>query len=333
MNVDNARIVGEPQGTDAPVELLVATRDSERLPGMVAAVSVDGRLTTISIGHSDLDGTAPIEPSEVLRLSSMMKPLTAVAVMKLIEGGQLDLDEPASRHLCSITIDERVTIRHLLTHSSGLTRPGYFHVGEGEPIPTLRDFYAEGRLECTFIPGSAKEYSNHGYAVLGQLVEDIAGVPYGDYMRRQIFAPLHLEIDLDESKERSHGHQYDEHVLSAVPHYLPVLTPASGGWAPVTELAKFAAAMAAGGHGVLSATSTACLGENISPDGLPPRGFGWVRDETESGIVLSHAGGWPGYSGSVAFCRDAGVAVAVMINMSAEARGELGLRMIEALVA
>ncbi|MEY2467358.1 MAG: hypothetical protein QOF21_56 [Actinomycetota bacterium] len=330
--MSNVRVSGEPIDLAAVVDVLAAARDAEKLPGIVAAVSVGDRVASIAIGYRDIESRVPIDVTDPLRLSSMMKPFTATAVMQLVESGDLTLDQPVAERLTSIDIDPRITVRHLLVHCGGLARPGYFHVAEGDQLPTVSEFYAAGPLECAVEPGSAFEYSNHGYAVLGQLVEDITVTPFADFVTQNILRPLAAPVQFDEGAAPTPGFEFDDDgVLSKAPNYVPMLTPASGGWVSVESLLKLATAVATGGPGLPKGANSARSTSDISPSGIPSRAAGWVLTQRNGRRTLNHAGGWPGYSGNLACCPELGLAAAVMMNMSAESRGELGLRILDAL--
>jgi CubicO group peptidase (beta-lactamase class C family) len=128
--------------------------------------------------------------------------------MQLSEQGLVDLDAPANEYLRAYSLVPArpafrpATLRHLLTHTAGvravrgasdLLRPT---LGWGAPAgrrtPSLADYY-RGGLRFDFDPGSKWAYSNHGYATLGQIVEDLSGLPLDRYLREHIFRPLGME--------------------------------------------------------------------------------------------------------------------------------------------
>lgn len=326
----NVRIEGSDLDLGKLSALLIRVRNDENLPGLVAHVVVGDRSASVACGFNDAGESQPIAFDERLRLSSMTKPFTAAAVLQLVVDGAIDIDEPVAPLMKELHVDDRVTVRHLLSHTSGLTRAGYFHVDDGATPPTHTEFYAAGPLVCTFPPGSATEYSNHGYAVLGQLVEDLTGTPFALHLQQSVLSPIGATIDYAEATRAGLGFEFEEDELVVAPNYIPVLTPASGGWATAADIAQLAAALCQGDGGPLGPIAGR-VAPNIAPSGLPPRAFGWAMSAVNDQLVLSHAGGWPGYSGNIAFCPSTGIAVAVIVNMSAEARGELGTLMIDAL--
>jgi len=145
----------------------------------------------------------------VFRIGSLTKTFTAIAVMQLCERGLVELDAPANAYLRSVRLAAAeasfrpVTVRHLLTHTAGigywrrladLLQPG---VGSGDRAgrsgaAPLADYYRKG-LRVEVEPGTKWVYSNHGFAVLGQIVEDVTGQPLDRYLRECIFGPLGME--------------------------------------------------------------------------------------------------------------------------------------------
>jgi CubicO group peptidase (beta-lactamase class C family) len=178
--------------------------------GLAAGVIRGGSLAWFwGHGVADAGSKAPVTKDTVFRIGSVTKTFTALAVMQLWEQGLVDLDAPASDYLRFIRLVPAkasfrpATVRHLLTHTAGigywrrladLLQPG---VGSGvragrSGAPPLADYYRRG-LMVEVEPGTKWVYSNHGFAVLGQIVEDMAGQPLDRYLRDHIFAPLGME--------------------------------------------------------------------------------------------------------------------------------------------
>jgi CubicO group peptidase (beta-lactamase class C family) len=163
------------------------------------------------LGHgvADAGSNEPVTVDTVFRIGSLTKTFTAVAVMQLCERGLVDLDAPANDYLRSFQLVAAkasfrpATVRHLLTHTAGigywrrladLLQPG---VGSGDRAgrsgaAPLVDYYRKGLL-VEVEPGTKWVYSNHGFAVLGQIVEDVTGQPLDRYLRDGIFGPLGME--------------------------------------------------------------------------------------------------------------------------------------------
>jgi CubicO group peptidase (beta-lactamase class C family) len=184
----------------------------ERWPSAGLAVGVihDGSLEWF-FGHgvADTESKEPITKDTVFRIGSITKTITAIAVLQLWEQGLVDLDAPANDYLRAFrlipakTSFRPATVRHLLTHTAGvgywrrlsdLLRPG---VGSGvragrSGAPPLADYYRRG-LPVEIQPGTKWVYSNHGFAALGQLIQDVSGQPLDRYLREHIFDPLGMQ--------------------------------------------------------------------------------------------------------------------------------------------
>src|SRR5512133_1560037 len=239
--------------------------------GLAVAVIADGALAWFH-GHglADVAARTPITEDTVFRIGSITKTFTAVAVMQLWEQGLVDLDAPANDYLRTFRLVPTkvslrpATVRHLLTHTAGvgywrrlsdLLQPG---VGSGDRArrsgaPPLADYYRRG-LPVEVEPGTKWGYSNHGFAALGQLAEDVSGQPLDAYLREHVFAPLGMEhTDLVRSERvRSRlatGYVLRAHGLKAVADR-EVPTPGGGGlYATMADMARYVAALLGGGAG------------------------------------------------------------------------------------
>ena len=174
--------------------------------GLAVGVVRDGELAWFH-GHgvADVESGRPVDEDTVFRIGSITKTMTAVAVMQLVERGVLDLDAPAADYLRGYSLRPAkptfapVTVRHLLTHTAGvravrgpadLLRPTLgWGTRPGHAAPPLAEYY-RGGLRVDVEPGTRFAYSNHGFATLGQIVEDVSGVPFDRYLRERVFGPL-----------------------------------------------------------------------------------------------------------------------------------------------
>jgi CubicO group peptidase (beta-lactamase class C family) len=157
-------------------------------------------------GVADITSNTPITEDTVFRIASITKTFTAIAVMQLEEQGLVDLEAPANDYLHSYRLIPAeasfrpARLRHLLTYTAGIpqmVRPrralssGWF--GESfrldESLPTLAEYY-RGGLRLVVEPGTTFIYTDHGFATLGQIVEDVSGQHLDRYFREHIFQPL-----------------------------------------------------------------------------------------------------------------------------------------------
>jgi CubicO group peptidase (beta-lactamase class C family) len=164
------------------------------VPGAAVLLLHNGQ-TVIRRGYglADLEQGAPVTPATNFRLASVTKQFTAAAILLLAEEGLLGLDHPARRWLPSLpAASDAVTIRQLLTHTSGLI--DYEEVIPASMTAQLHDSNVLELLETQdrayFPPGTAWRYSNSGYALLALIIERASGRPFAEFLRERIFQPL-----------------------------------------------------------------------------------------------------------------------------------------------
>ena len=241
---------------------MTALMEKWNIPGASLAVAKDGRLLMAhGYGVANKETGEPVQPTHLFRLASLAKPITAVAILQLVETGKLGLDDKVlpilgeSGPRPEVISDPRVhdiTIRQLLQHSAGFDRatigdPVFMpRIAEaagrqGGPFPptcqtVLRDSL-ERRLQ--FSPGDKYAYSNVGYCILGQVVERITGRPLEHYVRDKILIPsganrlqIGRTVESGEGEVTYHDHAQAPLVL-AVPGYNRTMTPRPYGMFPL----------------------------------------------------------------------------------------------------
>lgn len=184
------------------------------VPGGAIAVVRDGRLFYArGFGYADVENKTPVQPDALFRIASVAKPITAAAIMKLVEEGRLKVDDrvaPFIAHLApapGAAVDprwEQITIRHLLNHTGGwdrtrpdggfdpIDRPGIAAAAVGAPAPASAETlirYMKG-MPLDFNPGEKFRYSNLGYIILGRVIERASGMPYQEYVRTRVLEPV-----------------------------------------------------------------------------------------------------------------------------------------------
>jgi CubicO group peptidase (beta-lactamase class C family) len=245
--------------------ILAQVLDRWPCAGLAVAVITDRGLAWFH-GHglADVAAETPITEDTVFRIASLTKTFTAVAVMQLWEQGLVDLDAPANDYLRTFQLVPAkpnlspATVRHLLTHTAGvgywrrlsdLLQPG---IGSGDRAgrsgaQPLADYYRRG-LPVEVEPGTKWAYSNHGFAALGQIVEDVSGQPLDRYLRDRIFEPLGMEhTDLMRSERVRHdlatGYVLRSRGLKEVADR-EVPTVAGGGmYSTTADIARYIAAL------------------------------------------------------------------------------------------
>jgi CubicO group peptidase (beta-lactamase class C family) len=160
-----------PVEKPAQVDALFASCANGEAPGASVIVIQNGEvLHERSYGLASIELGVPNTPDTVFRLGSITKQFTAMAILQLHDRGLLSIDDPVARYLPDTPHGDAITIRHLLTHTSGISQAD------------------DAQLE--FAPGERLNYSNKGYWLLGRIIERISGRPYEDYLRENILGPL-----------------------------------------------------------------------------------------------------------------------------------------------
>jgi CubicO group peptidase (beta-lactamase class C family) len=172
--------------------------ERQHMPGAVLGIVIDGELAWVkAAGVQDLGSQAPVTPDTVFRIASMTKSFTALSILKLRDEGKLSLDDPVARYVPALaglpyptTDSPTLTIRHLLTHSEGFPEDNPWGDRQlARSDETMREWLRAG-IPFSTAPGTVYEYSNYGFAILGQIVARVSGRPYADYVRDQILLPL-----------------------------------------------------------------------------------------------------------------------------------------------
>ena len=169
-------------------------RSAGQLPGLALVVVKDGQVFySQGYGSANLEQHSAMTDRTRIGIGSTTKGLTALAVMQLVEQGKLSLDAPVVRYLPWFQVSDpnsdRITVRHLLTHASGLPTSTNFD-GNRDPSALERHVRSLGSTKLHRIPGSGFEYANDGYAVAGLVVQAVAKLPYAAYMTKFVLAPL-----------------------------------------------------------------------------------------------------------------------------------------------
>jgi CubicO group peptidase (beta-lactamase class C family) len=171
--------------------------DAGRLAGAVTVVAQDGKILNIDcVGRADVDGNRPTTPNTLYRIASMTKPITAVSVMILQDEGKLSVDDPVQKYLPEFaevrvagggTPKRPITIRDLLTHTSGVATPP---AGSVDAVATLADNVAAiAKQPLQFEPGAEWKYGV-GLTVAGRIVEVVAKMPFEKFVDERICKPL-----------------------------------------------------------------------------------------------------------------------------------------------
>jgi CubicO group peptidase (beta-lactamase class C family) len=313
---------------------------ANRVPGGALAV-VDGSGTVHLRGYGATGrGGAAVTPDTPFIIGSVAKSMTALAVLQLVEDGRVDLDAPVSRYLAWFEVvpaasSDRVTVRRLLEHTSGLPALA------GAPATTwLRDLPIDETArevagsELAREPGSAWEYTNANYVLLGALIEEITGQPYAEVLEDQVFVPLGMTrttAQLEEARALglSDGHRYVFGFPVAHTTFREGLVPSGLIASTARDLGRYLLALSRGGEldgeRVLSEAGVEALFAPASDATLGPwskerhasYAMGWFAGGGPFGPtpVVFHPGATPDFGALVAIVPSTSTALALMVNV------------------
>ena len=330
----------------------ILSRDIEPdAPGLAALVKDHGRiLFEKGYGVRELSTRAKIDPQTNFRLASFTKQFTAMAVMLLVQDHKLHYDDRLTAILPDFpAYGKAITVRHLLTHTSGL--PDYETLMEQEEKAKGSIWSAEHQIRDNevlsllekqstgkFAPGTSWAYSNSGYVVLGLIIAKVSGMPYREYLQRNIFAPLSMnhsvvyQKGINEVDRRAFGHSKEKDTFVRTDQSSTSATLGDGGiYSNVVDLAKWDEALQK--HTLLSeeemapALSPVVLADGAQPqwpkdtdsDNLAPGkpvayGYGWFLDPYEGHPRMWHSGSTLGFRTMIERFPSDGLTIVILCN-------------------
>ena len=292
-------------------------------PGAAVMIIKDGGIVySAGFGYANIEERTPIDANSTFRLGSVSKQFTAMAIMILAEDGKLDYDDAVIDYIPQLTEYPDVTIRHILTHTSGL--PDYYDtVDTSGGMPTNADMPAE--IVATggpvFAPGDKYEYSNSAYEMLPLIVEKASGQTFAEFMRQKVFAPAGMDDSLiydhtePEIANRVWGYEptidgfdlndYDD---------LNYLDGSGGMYATLEDFYSWDQALY-GEDVVSNATLKEGWTRYTLNDGDEiDYGFGWRLDQRHGHRRIAHSGSWVGFRTSIARYPDEKLTIVVLTN-------------------
>ncbi len=294
-----------------------------RIPGAAFVLVQNGRIVTArGFGVADVASKRAVSPeTTVFPIASISKVFTATAVVQLADRGRFDLNADVNRYLKSVrvpaTYPDSVTAAQLLSHTSGFDElPGRRARAASELMPLGR-FLAD-RLVRVRPPGRITSYSSYGMALAGLLVEDVSGVSFEGYLRRNIFRPLgmtrtFITVPSARRGDLAKAYERDGERLVAVPYELYQTPPTSSILSTARDMAQFMLVhLQAGRHGharILSAEAVARMHEQqatVHPL-IPGWAVGFQVDDSNGQRILEHGGDIGGFSALLTLLPEHGV--------------------------
>jgi CubicO group peptidase (beta-lactamase class C family) len=307
---------------NAVERFITAELTRQQIPGMsVAVLRGDSVLLARGYGFANLEHRVPATDSTVYAVGSLSKQFTAAAIVLLSQQGRLALEDPITRYLPEgSAVWSGVTIRHLLTHTSGIP--------QDTTLDSRRD-YSESELvrsaaqPLQFKPGELESYSSTGYALLGVIIHRVTGMLWGDFVRDHIFRPLHMRTarvnsDSDIVPNRAAGYYLANDTLQNAEWVSPSINAAGDCCLSFTvrDLAHWAVGLNHGrvlGRAGLQMSWTPV---RLNSSGTYPYGLGWNIFEQRGYRRIGHSGSWRGFHATVQRYPDFNLTVIVLLNLA-----------------
>jgi CubicO group peptidase (beta-lactamase class C family) len=307
----------------------------QKIPGLAVAIIKDGQvLAAEGYGQANVEHRVPVTPDTIFQSGSVGKQFTAAAVMLLVQDGTVALSDPLTKYFeGSPPAWKAITIRHLLTHTSGL--PDY----TGGTIDYRQDHTEDDlvrlatALQPEFPPGARWNYSNTGYVLLGIIIRRASGQFYGDLLRDRVFRPLGMETARVISEEdivphRAAGYRLVDGVLKNQQWVAPSLNTTADGslYLSLRDLIAWDRGIREGR--VLSAESWKQVLTPVTlSSGKPyPYGFGWAIDPVNGHDAHAHGGSWQGFQSYIIRFPDDRLTVIALSNLAGSDPGRIAER-------
>ncbi len=320
------------------------------VPGLVYGIVKDGRLVYLKTrGVQDLKARRPVTADSLFRIASMSKAFTALAILKLRDEGKLRLDDLAEQYVPELKTwrypsadSPRITVRDLLSHTGGLVTDDPW--GDRQQVLTPAEFTRMLRdgVPFTRTPGTAFEYSNFGYALLGRIVSNVSGRPYKDYIEQTIMRPLGMassgyEVTDWPAGRRAIGYRWENERHAEEPTMRHGEFGAMGGvQTSATDYARWIVFLLSAWpardeaeSGPVKRASVRELAQGLgfpnvrqvpgAPAGTCPIAAAYAKgfiagQHCEFGQVMFHGGGYPGYGSFLLLLPDHGIGIFALAN-------------------
>ena len=308
----------------------------QRIPGVSLAVVLNGKIVEArGYGLANIELGTPVSRTTIFEAGSLSKQFTASAIMLLAEEGKIALDDSITKYFPEASpAMKAVTIRHLLTHTSGIpdVSDGTTETNGAKGVVDFHREYTEEEYARAYLtqpldfqPGTKWSYCNAGYDLLGFLIHRVTGKPYGDFMRERIFEPLGMTTARVFSyaniiPNRASGYSLVDGEWKNEPRWWSqsITAGAAGGlWMNVLDLAKWDAALYT--DRIIKRSSLEKMWAPVPMDdgSAYPAGMGWFMARAKNHRLVFHTNGGPGFSAVISRYLDDRLTIIIMTNMGA----------------
>jgi CubicO group peptidase (beta-lactamase class C family) len=309
----------------AQIDAAVAGHFKPDEPGATMVVVRDGKpVFRKAYGMADVAKKLPMEPSMAMRIGSVTKQFTAVAILLLAEEGKLAVTDEITKFFPDYpTQGRKITVEHLLTHTSGIqsyTGKPEFMKGMANPtgVGAMIDSFKNDKM--VFEPGTRWAYNNSGYYLLGAIVEKVSGQPYAKFLEQRIFVPLGMTNTAYEGYERGSvakaaGHTRDGDAFKpGQPIHMSQPYAAGALVSTADDMARWGAAVASGKLLKASSWQQAFTPYKLANGESTNYGYGWETGKLMGNDKVSHGGAINGFKAYTLRVPAKDVFVAVLTN-------------------
>lgn len=276
-------------------------------PGVAVLVAKNGNiLYHKGIGMANLELGVPMKADMIFRIGSITKQFTAVAILQLIEQGKLSLEDEITKFIPDYpTHGHKITVHHLLTHTSGIA--SYTSMKDWTPEVMKKDFTPLEMIDffkdqpMDFEPGEEWRYNNSGYFLLGYIIEKVSGQTYEDYVKEHLFEPAGMVNSLygnDRNilKNRAYGYQQGEHGYENA-DFLSMTQPYAAGslMSTVEDMFRWNRALISGKVVSQESLTLAWTNYTLNNGSMINYGYGWMPGDVQGSAMIAHGGGINGY--------------------------------------
>lgn len=318
-------------------DFVKAEMQKQHISGVSIAVVKEGKIIkTEGYGLANAELNISAKPETVYQIGSVSKQLIAAGILLLMQDGKLSLDDKLSKFLEG-TPDtwKGITIRHLLTHTSGIIReaPGFDPLKVQADADVIRTAYP---LPLRFAPGEKWEYCNVGYFSLAEIIRKVSGKPWADFLHERIFQPLAMNATrTTTTKEivpnRADGYVWRDGKLSNAEIFF-ALRPSGAFLSTVLDLAKWDAALYSDQLLKASTRELMWTPVKLNSGEAYPYGFGWELGAVNGHQRVQHGGSLPGFRSTITRYIADKLTVIVLTNGDNANPGPIALGIAEAYI-
>jgi D-alanyl-D-alanine carboxypeptidase len=296
-----------------------AEMQKQRIPGLSLAVVKEGKVIKAEgYGLANVEHNIPARPETVYKIGSVSKQFIATGIMLLVQEGKIGLDDKVGKYLDGTPESwNGITIRHLLTHTSGIVRegPGFDPFKDQKDIEVIKSAY---QSPLRFAMGEKYEYCNVGYFSLAEIISRVSGKSWGDFMNERVFAPLGMTATRPTSfsaivPNRADGYEWKNDKMQNAVEYI-ALRPSGAFLSTVLDLAKWDAALYTDTILKRATREQMWTPVKLNSGATYPYGFGWSLEPLGKHRRVDHGGSLPGFRSHFMRLPDDKLSVIVLTN-------------------